>query len=147
MQARIISNPDPDQPRSLLQASSLHSPVHIGLFYRYYLVPIFLLRDWAFAMMGLALGCELDVRTLFHRVGLRCRKLYYPPFVTFGPVHHANPLGHPEKCTRAHACKRDTESFAASCRWATIFDLEIYRDGWAAGARWASRNSCSCSKE
>jgi hypothetical protein len=50
--------------------------------------------------------------------------------------------GHLELCTRTHACTADIENFVSDHPWATMVDVEIYRDAWVLGALWGERNFC-----
>ena len=102
------------------------------------------LRLWCFARMGQLRGCKREVRSFLHRISLQFGKRYHRPILRLGPVLHRDSAGHPQMCIRTRDCIRDIESFSVSHPWATSIELENYRVGWEAGARWASRNRCSC---
>jgi hypothetical protein len=96
------------------------------------------LKRWA-AVYGFA----LELRSFLHRISLRGERRYDLYGLDLGPFHEAAPDGRLRWNTRTHACTRDIENFVERRPWATMVDLEIYRDAWASGAEWADSNSCS----
>lgn len=92
--------------------------------------------------MPLAFGCALEMHSLLHRIAIRCRRRSETFFLLFSSVRQRKDQPHPEANIRRRACIRDIESYVAQHPWATILDLEIYRDAWQAGAAWAESNAC-----
>ncbi len=96
--------------------------------------------------MPLVYGFALELRSLLHRMRIRCKRRYDVYGLDLGPFHQTSIDGHLEVNTRTRACTQDTENFADRHPWATILDLEMYRDAWLAGAAWAESNSDSCKR-
>lgn len=92
--------------------------------------------------MPLVCGFVLETHNLLHRMVLRYKRRYGAFWIFVGALSQTGPTGHPEPNTRTHACISDMRSFGQRNPWATILDLEAYRDGWQAGAEWAENNSC-----
>src|ERR1035441_9241556 len=78
----------------------------------------------------LAYGFVVETHSLLHRMVLRWR-LRYGAF--FLPVSLQELRERLQPGTRTHAYMQDMQSFVARCPWATIPDLETYRDAWQAG--------------
>lgn len=87
--------------------------------------------------MPLAYGFLLEIHSLFHRIAVRCRQRYGAFFLIMSSVRQAEDQPRFEVNIRRCACIRDIESFVEEHPWATILDLEMYRDAWEAGAVWA----------
>jgi hypothetical protein len=87
-------------------------------------------------------GFVVEMHSLLHRIVVRCKRGFSAYFVAVDSFRIQGLAEHPEPNTRTYACIRDTRSFAERRRWATILDLETYRDAWLAGAAWAESNSC-----
>ena len=95
---------------------------------------------WVLFGSALVYGCEEELHNLLHRTALR-RELRYESYgLVLGPDWQATPDGRFEVCTRTHACIRDIENFEEHNPWATLVDVETYRDAWLAVTEWASRN-------
>lgn len=82
----------------------------------------------------------LDLRNLVGRISHRRKRRYHVYGLLLGPLHQVGPAGHPEMNTRTRSCTNDIENFVDAHPWATMVDLETYRDAWARGAEWAARN-------
>ena len=99
---------------------------------------------WGSRRMPLAYGLVVELHTFLHRMAIRCRRRHGVFWLSVSSFRRAEgpPIGplHPEENTRKCACIYDIESFVERHPWATILDLETYRDAWQAGAEWAERN-------
>ncbi len=90
-------------------------------------------------------GFLLELRSFLYRIALRCKRRYDLYGLDVGPLQQTE-AGHLRWNTRTRACSEDIKSFAASRPWATMIDLEVYRDAWARGAGWAESSSCKLEK-
>jgi hypothetical protein len=88
-----------------------------------------------------------EIYSLAHRMALQWRRCRNPYIVIVGPLLERTTTGDLRMNTRTHACRSDIESFAASRRWATTIDLEIYRDAWVKGSEWGENNSRMIERE
>src|SRR6266481_1980391 len=70
----------------------------------------------------------LEIHTLQHRISIRCRQRYGSFFLIMLAVRRAEDQPRSEANIRRCACIRDIESFVEQHPWATILDLETYRD-------------------
>lgn len=104
---------------------ALPHPLHVGL-----------------RRMPLVYGFLVELRSLLNRMVLRSKRRYDLYGLDLGPAHQGSADGHLELNTQTHACTQDIESFVEAHPWATIVDVEMYRDAWVRGAAWAGRNSC-----
>jgi hypothetical protein len=95
----------------------------------------------------LVYGFLIELRSLAHRMALRCKRRYELYGLEFGPFHQVGADGVLELHTRTHACIGDIEKFVAAYPWATMVDAEMYRDAWERGATWAESNSCTAAQE
>jgi hypothetical protein len=94
----------------------------------------------------LVYGFALELRSLLHRMGIRYKRRYEVYGLDLGQLHRITPDGHLALNIRTRACTRDIENFLERHPWATMVDLEMYRDAWLAGAVWAESNSYSYSE-
>jgi hypothetical protein len=92
----------------------------------------------AATLRGLLLGCVSDLRTCLFRMGKRFGKLPAVYSAELGPAIQRDANGHLQPNTRTHGCIADIRSFEASHRGATVFDVEVFRQGWERGARWSA---------
>jgi hypothetical protein len=92
----------------------------------------------------LVCGFAREIRSLLYRMGIRYKRRYEVFGLDLGPYHQIRPDGRLEVNRRTRACTQDIESFAEGHPWATIVDLEIYREAWVAGMKWAESSSDSC---
>jgi hypothetical protein len=83
----------------------------------------------------LVLGFVAEMHSLLHRMALRRRLRSASYFLSIPPEEMAERLA---PHTRTHAYMQDMRNFVARYPWATILDLEMYRDAWLAGAEWGS---------
>ena len=83
----------------------------------------------------------VEMHSFLHRMVIRCRLRYRAYFLYVGPFEQEG-IERLEPNIRTHACIRDIRSFGERNPWATILDLETYRDAWQAGVEWAANNSC-----
>jgi hypothetical protein len=74
-------------------------------------------------------------------------KLRYKAYFFYVGPFEQDTSGHREPNIRTHACIWCIRSFVSDHPWATILDLESYRDAWQAGAEWAEHNSCRVERE
>ena len=102
------------------------------------------LLRWGLRLFPLVYGFGLELRSLRHRMGIRHKRRYEVSGLDLGPTHQTSTDGHLEVNTRTRACTQDIENFAERHPWATLVDVETYRDAWLAGAAWAESNSDSC---
>ncbi len=96
--------------------------------------------EWVIALFGVA----AEIRSLGWRIRFRLRQRYHAKGLDLGAYHQVGTDGHLEVNTRTRVCTQDIENFVAAHPWATIVDVEMYRDAWAQGAAWAESNSGSC---
>jgi hypothetical protein len=89
-------------------------------------------------------GLLVEIRSLLCRMALRYMRRYNLYGIDFGPAHQTTLDGRLELNARTYACIADIESFVAGHPWATIVDVEIYRDACVRGAAWADGNPGSC---
>ncbi len=87
-------------------------------------------------------GFVVETHSLLHRIAARCRRGFPAYFVTVESFRLLARDEHLQPNTRTYACIRDMRSSAERRRWATIPDLETYRDTWLAGAAWGESSSC-----
>lgn len=99
--------------------------------------------EWAIALFGVV----TEIRSLGGRIRFRLKQRYHVRGLDLGAYHQVGDDGRLRVNTRTHACTQDIENFAAAHPWATIVELEMYRDAWARGATWAESNSGSCKRE
>ncbi len=85
----------------------------------------------------------LELRSLVYRIALQCKRRYDLYALDVGPAHQLTIHGHLSRNTRTRACSESIENFLAGRLWATMVDLEMYRDAWVSGANWAESNICS----
>jgi hypothetical protein len=85
-------------------------------------------------------GFVAEMHNFLHRMAAIYRLRYRTYLLYVGPLEQGS-AAHVEPNIRTHACIRDMRSFSATHPWATILDLEIYRDAWLAGVEWAESNS------
>jgi hypothetical protein len=95
----------------------------------------------------LVYGFLLEFRSLLHRMALRRERRYDLYGLDVGPCHQIGTDGRLRLNTRTRACNSDIESLAAGRPWATIIDLELYRDAWVKGAEWGDRSLYSYKSE
>jgi hypothetical protein len=105
------------------------------------------LRRWGLYGSALVFGVAEEMHSLLHRMALRRERRYESHGLVLGPDWQATPAGRFQVCTRTHACISDIGNFERHNPWATLVDVETYRDAWLAGAEWASRNSCTAEPE
>jgi hypothetical protein len=96
--------------------------------------------------MPLTYGFVLEIHSLLHRILIRRRQRYGAFFLIMSSVRQKEDQPRPKANIRRCACIRDIESFVEAHPWATILDLEMYRDAWQAGAAWAEDNSCNADR-
>src|ERR1017187_4908942 len=92
--------------------------------------------------MPLMYGFLLELRNLSHRMRLRYKQRYDLYGVDLGPWHQLAVDGHLEPNIRTHACTQDIKNFVDGHRWATMIDVEMYRDAWERGAVWVESSLC-----
>lgn len=101
---------------------------------------------WGLRRFPLFYGFLLECRNFLQRMVLRYKRRYDLYGIDLGSWHQVGPDGHLEPNTRTHACSADIENFVASHPWATMVDVELYRDAWVAGVKWVESSSDSCNK-
>ena len=89
------------------------------------------------SLRSLLLGCVSDLRTCLVRMGQRFDKLPEAYSVEVGPSIQRDASGHLRANTRTRACIENIRSFEVSHPGATVFDVEVFRQGWEMGARWS----------
>jgi len=96
--------------------------------------------------MPLMYGFAKLMRSLAPRIAAVCKPRYtlYPLCV--GRFERAS-TGHLVPNIRKHACTRDIRNFVSSHPWATILDLQAYRDAQLEEVEWAESNSCKQERE
>jgi hypothetical protein len=77
-----------------------------------------------------------DVRTALHRMGQRVDKLPFFYTLPVLPCFERDAKGNWIPNTHTHACMADMQRLENDPLFATNFDLEIFRIGWEAGAKW-----------
>jgi hypothetical protein len=89
----------------------------------------------------IAYGFVAEMHSFLHRMAIRRKKRFGAYFLWgVGPsVVGADGLRHLN--IRGYACTNCMKNYAVTHPWATILDLETYRDAWLAGAEWAENNS------
>jgi hypothetical protein len=75
------------------------------------------------------------------------KRRYYIYGLDLGPYIQQTPDGPRNFYTRTRACISDIESFVAVHPWATMVDVEMYRDAWVKGAEWSIRTGDSGKSE
>ena len=87
---------------------------------------------------------------LMHSPALRtvsgCKPRYRTCLLCVGPCVGAL-AGHREPSIHAHAYTRDIRNYVLTHPWATILDLQVYRDVWPEGVEWAESSSCNQERE
>lgn len=84
----------------------------------------------------------LELRSFQYRIAL----LYKSPSGRYlqgvdpGPYYQYSQDGHPELNIHTHICTAYIKHFWSSHPWATVIDMELYRDAWVAGAEWTENN-------
>ena|ERR1700728_3531376 len=91
----------------------------------------------------LAYGLVEELHSLLHHMALRWKLRFGSYFLYISPEEM---LERRQPNTRTHSYMRDMRSFAERHPWATILDLEMYRDAWLAGAEWGS-HTCTKGQE
>jgi len=86
------------------------------------------------------------MRSLAHRIVSGCKPRYRTCLLCVGPCVGAL-AGHLEPSIHAHAYTRDIRNFVLTRLWATILDLQVYRDVWPEGVEWAESSSCNQERE
>jgi hypothetical protein len=81
-----------------------------------------------------------EMRSLLRRIVLQYKRRGDPYILIVDLRRPTDQEGDLLVHMRRRACISDIESFVASRRWATMIDLEIYRDAWAKGEKWSNRN-------
>jgi len=97
--------------------------------------PLPALLDASLRRFPLAFGFVLEMHSLLHRMAARWRLRYAAYFLVVSAEEMAERL---VPNTRTHSYMRDMRNFSERYPWATILDLEMYRDAWLAGAEWGS---------
>jgi hypothetical protein len=102
---------------------------------------------WRVGKIALALrirveGYKCELGNFVHRIRQRSQR--GDLLVRLGPVLRLDSSGQPQPCIRTRDCSASIQSYAASHPWTTVFDWEIYRMGWEAGAKWGESNLDSC---
>jgi hypothetical protein len=87
-------------------------------------------------------GFVVETHTYLHRMASRYKRRYGAYFVSHLPLSELGEDGVRVPNIRVRSCIDDMRNYAESHPWATILDLEMYRDAWLAGAEWADHNSC-----
>ena len=104
-------------------------------------------QDWPLpqraTLAALLQGCATDLGTAFSRMERRFDAL--PELWTYdvGPCFERGPNGNLRPNRNSDACMTDIESFHAERPTATLFDGEVFRLGWEAGAKYGRDNSCT----
>lgn len=93
--------------------------------------------------LALLRECARDLRTALVR--MECRFDALPEQWTYdvGPCFERDANGSLRPNRDSDACMRDTESFQRERPTATLFDLELFHSGWAAGVQYARRTVCT----
>lgn len=87
-------------------------------------------------------GFVVEMHSFLHRMVARYRRRYGAYFVSGMPLSELGEDGVRRPNIRIRSCIDDMRNYAVDHPWATILDLEMYRDAWRAGAEWAEGNSC-----
>ncbi len=87
-------------------------------------------------------GFVVEMHSFVHRMASRYRRHFGVYSVLMPPLSIPIEGGVRKPNTRTRSCIDDMRSFAVNHPWATILDLETYRDAWLAGAAWNANNSC-----
>ena len=85
-------------------------------------------------------------RSLALRTVSGCKPRYRTCLLGVGPCVGAL-AGHLEPSIHAHAYTRDIRNFVLTHLWATILDLQVYRDVWPEGVELAESSSCNQERE
>jgi hypothetical protein len=86
-------------------------------------------------------GFVLEIHNLVHRMGIRYKRRFGAFHLYIEGLFPKEATLHPQPHTRGRYCMFDIRKYGQRNPWATILDLETYRDGWLAGAEWAVGNS------
>ena len=79
----------------------------------------------------------MELRSLLYRMKVLRKRRYYIYGLDLGPYIQQTPDGPRNLYTRTRACIDSIENFVEGHPWATMVDIEIYRDAWVAGAEWS----------
>jgi hypothetical protein len=83
----------------------------------------------------------VELRSLCYRTYWRHKsKLDLRP-PSMGPAFQRNKHQGLVRCSRTLARTADTQELYANLPGATLWDVQVFLDGWTAGERWASRNA------
>jgi hypothetical protein len=96
---------------------------------------------------ALSRGILAELRSLLPRIALQYKRSYNLHDLDVGPFHERLSDGHLRWNTCTHACSAHIESFVAAHLWATMIDLEVYRNAWEKGAEWGIRSYCNSGRE
>lgn len=92
-------------------------------------------------------GFVIETHSFLHRMVARYRRRYGVWFLSGMPLSELEEDGLRYPNIRTRACIDDMRNYAETHPWATILDLETYRDAWQAGVEWAESNYCKASTE
>jgi hypothetical protein len=99
------------------------------------------------SLRSLLLGCLSDLRTCLFRMAKRVGTLPSVYSAELGPALQRDATGHLQANTRTHGCIECIRSFEASHPEATVFDVEVFRQGWETGARWVENTTCTTAQD
>src|ERR1017187_2946448 len=108
--------------------------LHVQCFVR----PLPARLDATLRRFPLAYGFVVEMHSLIHRMAARSQLRFAAYFLEVSESEMVERLS---PNTRTHSYMRDMRSFSERHPWATILDLEMYRDAWQAGAEWGACNS------
>jgi hypothetical protein len=136
--ARLLGAPNhhPIERESRLLPLMVQSICRTELHEQCIVRPLPALLDASLRRFPLAFGFVLEMHSLLHRMAARWRLRYAAYFLVVSAEEMAERL---VPNTRTHSYMRDMRNFFERYPWATILDLEMYRDAWLAGAEWGSR--------
>src|ERR1700726_2816245 len=86
------------------------------------------------------------MRSLALRTGSGCKPRYRTCLLCVGPCGGAL-AGHREPNIHARAYTRDIKNYVLTHPWATILDLQVYRDVWPEGVEWGESSSYNQERE
>ena len=87
-------------------------------------------------------GFVVEMHSFLHRMAYRCRRPLGALNVLLPPLSEVGEDGLRVPNIRTRACIDDMRNYAEVHPWATILDLDTYRDAWLAGAERTENNSC-----
>jgi len=87
-------------------------------------------------------GFLAETHSFLHRTAIQYKRRFAAYFLFGLPPSVAVEEGHHQQSNRGYSCTEDMRNYVNAHPWATILDLETYRDAWLAGARWGESNSC-----